>query len=122
MTATQKVPPEFHAPFAEVESGLHGIKGLIIKILRTHGATWQGDTQLPADRAAVIKAAMFSEEIVFQSKRLFTGGTIRYPKQSIHNCLVEMAKHNEVGKIELRNEEDSKRDCKRPRLKWYLKE
>jgi hypothetical protein len=120
MTASQQVPPEFQAPFAEVESGLCGIRGLIIKILREHRATWRGDIQPPANRAAAIKAAMFMEEIVVCSRQLFTGKTIRYPKQSVKNCLVAMEKKNEVGKIQLSTDEDPDRDSCRPRFKWYL--
>jgi hypothetical protein len=115
MTATQKIPPQLQAHFPE-----GGLRGLIIKILRTHGAAWTGDTQLPSDRAAAIKAAMFVEEIVSKCKEIFTAGTIRYPKQSVKNCLGEMAKDSEVGKIGLSNGEDSNRECDRPRSKWYL--
>jgi hypothetical protein len=114
MTATEEVPPELLTHYPE-----GGLRGLIERILRTHGATWLGDIQLPADRAAAIEAAIYTTDIHDQVRKRFTAQTTRYPQQSIKNCLVEMRKAGEVGKIKLSTEEDSPRDCPRPRCKWY---
>ncbi|HOX59026.1 MAG TPA: hypothetical protein P5205_18070 [Candidatus Paceibacterota bacterium] len=117
LTVKENTPPKFLAPYPK-----GGLKGLIKKILRIHGATWRGDVGLPANRDEAIKSSLFTEQIVFYSKGEFTGGTPRYPEQSVKNALVEMAKDDVVGKIELNNAEDFDRDCDKPRFKWYLKE
>jgi hypothetical protein len=115
MTATQKIPPQFQAPYPE-----GGLRGLIEPILRTHGATWLGDIQLPADRAAAIEAAMYTEDILERARERFTAGSTRYPPHSLKACLgITMLNNGEVGRIQLSPSEDGQRRSARPRCKWY---
>jgi hypothetical protein len=115
MTATQKIPPQFQAPYPE-----GGLRGLIFKILRTHGAAWRGEIELPADRAAAIEAAMYTEDILERARERFTAGSTRYPPHSIKACLgITMLESGDVGRIQLSPGEDGQRRSARPRCKWY---
>jgi hypothetical protein len=121
LTETQQVSPSVQTHYVNLATGSVGMRGLITEILRANGSIWRGGVSSPADRAAAIGSAMYTEDIIDQARIRFTGGTTRYPSHSIMACLGRtMLKRGEVGKIKLSPNEDYSRRCSRPRCKWYL--
>jgi hypothetical protein len=119
LTATQQVPPSSLTTYVNLATGGVGMKGLIRDILKGNGSVWLSVISSPAERTDAIAASMYTEDIHDQVRIRFTAQTTRYPAQSVSNCLVEMRKDRDIGKIELTTEEDPFRRCKRPRCKWY---
>ena len=110
MTAMGEVPATYQTHY----NG--GVKKLIEVILRKRRAFLQDS------RAETIKVAMFTEQIVYHTKRHFTDRTARYRQQTVQNALVEMAQKNEIGKIKLKPGEVVQRNGSKGRLKWYLED
>ena len=122
LAATRRVPPSALGRYVNLETGNYEMRGLIEDILRANGAMWPGVITTPADRATVIDASMYTEEILEAARILFTAGTHNYTPSSLRTCLRDrMLRRGEVGKIELTASEDSTRakGCDRPRCKWY---
>jgi hypothetical protein len=121
LTENQSVHPFYQAHYVNLETGEFGIPGLIKTILEQQDAVFPQGIENTKDRAKAIAEIPFTEEIIAGAQNIFTGGTCRYPPQSIKTYLGNyMLKNKEVGKIQLTAEEDKDRDCCRPRCKWYL--
>jgi len=115
------VKPHVQTHWTDVESGRHGLAGLIVQILGASGAVFPAGIESTGLRSVAIGGAMFTAEIEGAVWRHFSIGSTRYPRQSIRNYLsTYMAGAGIVGKIQLTNSEDKGRPCCKPRAKWYL--
>lgn len=112
------------AHYIDASTGVYGIERLIAQILKENGAIFPGGIEETEFRGMAILAGMFASEIVAIVQETF--GTERYPAATIHCYLsTEMTKatsQNKIGKIKLKNHEDSNRPCFKPRTKFYLLE
>ena len=111
--AGMEVPLAFRPHLADLETGRHGIKWLIVRILRECGAVLDSNGQPEKIVTSAYVAHKVSQVI----------GPDRYTYQSVKQYLSStLIKLGLVGKITFSNGADSRRSCKRPRNGYWLKE
>lgn len=107
----------FRGSVVDLETGKHGIRWLIARILTEAQASfplYSGNF-----RNVYVSYGLTTEEIV--SKIRSVNGYDKYPDKTIADYLsVIMTRDNQVASIQMTNREDPNRNCKRPRKKWYL--
>jgi hypothetical protein len=107
--------------YVDTKTGVYGIESLISSILKSHGAEFPLGVEFTALRKVAMSASMFASEIISEVQNTF--GVDRYPAASIHVYLSDLMKrHGKIGKIKLSSAEDSARQSKKPRIKFYLVE
>lgn len=105
----------FRGSAVDLETGKHGIRHLIGRILTEAQAEfplYTGD-----NRNLYLTYGLTTDQIV--SKVRSVNGFDKYPDHTIEHYLsVKLA--GIVGKVQMTGKEDKARTCKRPRCKWYL--
>ena len=110
--AGMEIPFPFRPHLADLQTGRHGIKWLIVRILRECGAVANSQGQ----PEKVVTSAYIAHKV---SKVI---GPDRYTYQSVKQLLSsQLINCGLVGKIQLSNGADSNRSCKRPRNGYWLK-
>jgi hypothetical protein len=100
-----------------IDSGEHGIKHLIAKILIDSGCVCDASE---SNREVLIVNSMTSEEIISNVRTMF--GWDRYPDNTIHMYVsVFMIREGMVGKFRMTKDEDSERKCKVPRCRFFVR-
>ena len=107
----------FRPSAVDVQSGKHGIRWLIARILTEAQAVfprYAGDF-----RNVYVAYGLTTADIIRKVRA--ANGFDKYPDKTIADVLsVVMTRSNQVASVQLSNREDSNRECKRPRRKWYL--
>lgn len=122
------IPPVFQTHVFNAETGKHGIKNLIIEILRDKGAEFpagtEGTIENPSPlRSIVIAASMLAEDVKNEVERRFTAGSTRYPYATVHQYLsVFMVREGTICKFQMSSKEDADRACCKPRTRYYIKQ
>ena len=120
---TETVHPYFQTHWFDLETGEHGIKNLICKILAEAEATFELGIENGALRSIAIAASLLTDEIIESVQSHFTDGSTRYPATTIRHYLsTVLFKNGIIGKIQMNASEDTnkpKNTC-RSRCKWYL--
>ena len=97
----------------DLATGRHGLKWLIVKIMREAGAVCNSNGQ---------PECMVTSSYVAHKVEQYIGPD-RYIAQSVRQLLSakdKMQKDGLIGKMQLPNEKDVKRTCKRPRMGFWL--
>ena len=109
------------AHYVDTSTGTYGIESLIASILAANNSVFPAGIETTEFRNVAISASMFASEIIAAVRVTF--GKERYPDATIYSYLAHfMLKSGRVGKIKLKNSEDSMRNCCKPRTKYYLVE
>jgi hypothetical protein len=107
----------FRPSAVDVETGKHGIRWLIARILTEAQAVfplYSGEF-----RNVYVGYGLTTSDIICKVRSI--NGFDKYPDKTIADVLsVVMTRSQQVASIQLSNREDRNRDCKRPRRKWYL--
>ena len=107
----------FRPSVVDLESGKHGIRWLIARILTEAQAVFP--RYAGEYRNVYVAYGLTTEQIC--SRVRAANGFDKYPdKTIIQNLSVVMARSNQSASIQLTGKEDADRNCKRPRRKWYL--
>jgi hypothetical protein len=115
--ATKETPLAFRAHY--VKGNVNGIEQLITKILTKHNAVNPAGIESSNMRNIGIAQSMFASEVIAAVRKEF--GYDRYPDATIYQYLsVNMVKNESIARIKLTNNEDSSRECCKPRTKFYL--
>lgn len=118
---------EVHSLFCpsvvDLETGKHGIRHLIERILKqvqAHFKRAPRKDNLPfPNRNVYVAYGLPTSEIISAVRA--ANGFDKYPDKTIYDVLCSvMEKDNEVSSVQLTNAEDCNRSCKRPRKVWYL--
>lgn len=113
----------FRPSVVDTETGMHGLRWLIARILleaeAIHPQAPYSDGTPFELRKVYIAKSLTTEEIT--SKVRSINGFDKYPDSTIiQNLSVVMRESGQVASIQMTSREDNKRECKRPRLAWYL--
>lgn len=107
----------FRPHWVDSETGLHGVRWLIARILTEAGAVhpkFDG-----AFREVYTRTSMTTADIIAKVRE--ANGFNRYPDKTILDVLsTVMTQDEQVGSIQLTGAEDAGRTCRRPRKVWYL--
>lgn len=107
----------FRDSYVDLETGKHGIRWLIARILAENQAIFK---EYSGNYRNVYLAYGMTTEAIAARVRAVNGFD-KYPDKTIMDYLsVIMARSSQVASIQLTNKEDCNRDCKRPRKVWYL--
>lgn len=107
---------QLRAGWVDTETGIHGLRGLVLRILSEAGCRFLPFTG--ANREGYVFHAMRTDEIVARIRSV--NGWDKYPAKAIVDRLLVFQKEGWLGGIQLTSVEDCERDCKRPRKVWFL--
>ncbi len=111
------VPSLFHASCVDLETGKHGIRWLIARILSEASAVFpkfNGNF-----RNIYLAYGLTTDEIIGKVRQV--NGFDKYPDKTIRdNLSIVMFRSRHVDCVQMTSAEDDSRSCKRPRVKWYL--
>jgi hypothetical protein len=108
----------FRGSAIDLQSGKHGIRWLIARILT------EAQAEFPRfngqdNRSLYVQYGLTTDQIISQVRSV--NGFDKYPDKTIADYLsVIMTKDNQIASVQMSNREDRNRNCKRPRRKWYL--
>ena len=120
-TISKRVRAVFHTHFVDMKNEKCGIADLIVKILKANNAFFKAGIEETENRATAIAASMFTSTIADCVVDEFSAGSIRYPLATVkHYLSTVLVKKGLVVGIQLTNEEDSTRECSKPRCVWYV--
>lgn len=114
--ASGNVKFAFRSHYVNTANNVNGIEQLIKSILTDNGSIFVSEIEKSSMRKIAIAGSMFTEDIISIVRENF--GVDRYPDATIKMYLSKFAKG--IAKFQLQNNEDSGRDCCRPRCKYYL--
>lgn len=141
LTTSNRVHPLMQGHYTNMETSEHGITALIKEILIANDCVNpacivnKGDKAHYTDkinafspihefRKIAIAQSMFTIDILTEVQNRFTGGTSRYPKETVETYLsVWMIRSGVVGKIKLTKHEDNSnrpKNWSKPRNKWFI--
>ena len=125
LTGTAIVTPRVMTHFVDLESGIHGVAGLVSAYLTHVGAVYPLGIENTSNRPYAIAGGVFPESIIAFVQSCFAQGTLRYSRKSMANWIsTHLVKKGVIGKICLSDEEhieyDLKKVCGKARTKIYL--
>lgn len=121
LSISNGVKAVYHTHYVSLDNNLAGIADLISAILREHESVFPPNVAQTELRPIAISGSMFTHEILADVQSRFTSGSKRYPLQTVKNYLsTYMPKLGKVGRIQLSGQEDTTRQCPKPRCKWFL--
>lgn len=109
---------QLRAGWIDTETGIHGLRGLVLRILSEAGCAFLPFTGI--NRESYVCHAMRSDELVRRIRQI--NGWDKYPTKGILDRLLVFVHDGWLGKIQLTNSEDPypARGCKRPRTVYFL--
>lgn len=110
------VPVQLRAGWIDTATGIHGVRGLVLRILSDAGCAFVPYTG--SNREGYVAHAMRTDEIVSRIRQV--NGFDKYPAKAIVDRLLVFQREGWLGGLQLTTGEDSDRDCKRPRKVWFL--
>lgn len=109
----------FRASAVDLETGRHGLRWLIARILNEAGACHPKYNGNNGMRSIYVKTGLTVTEIINRVRSI--NGFDKYPNSTIEDTLyIVMQRAKQVDSVQLTATEDCNRTSKRPRRVWYL--
>lgn len=108
----------FRPSWTDNETGVHGVRGLVSRILSQAGAClvrWNGAAET---RPFYVQAGLKTDDIIGAIRS--ANGFDKYPDKAILDRLTQFTREGWIGAVQLRSSEDKERKSKRPRKVWHL--
>ena len=111
----------FRPSIVDLETGMHGIRHTLVRILQESDAVLplapHSDTTPFEFRNVYLAKGLTTDEIANKFRAI--NGFDKYPNRTIADNLSTVLK-GIVASVQMTSKEDLNRTCKRPRVKWYL--